>query len=76
MTDDEVKALLKDMSTPTDVELREQCRGAARAEAGMGSDADEAAYRKAWREDDEQEMKRLETESQERISRFDERKAG
>lgn len=44
-----------------------------RAEAGMGSDADELAYRSAFRRGDTKEMARLDAESQQRMADFDAR---
>lgn len=47
--------------------LAVQRRSFVLAEAGMGSDADEAAYRAAWRRGDEFEMARLDHEAKDRI---------
>jgi hypothetical protein len=42
----------------------------ARGEAGMGSDADEAAYRRALRDGDRGTLTRLEDESKKRMERI------
>jgi hypothetical protein len=47
-----------------------QRRSWARGEAGIGSDRDEAAYRKALKESDQEALMRLEDESQERMRRI------
>lgn len=51
---------------------RQQAESFARAEAGFGSDADEAAYAAALRDGDQEALTRLEAESQERIRRVTE----
>lgn len=47
---------------------QEQRKSFVRAEAGFGSDADEAAYREAYEAGDMDAIKRLEEESQARIA--------
>jgi hypothetical protein len=77
-TDDELKSrLLKAAEdyrnmTPAqrDAMHEAQRRSWARGEAGMGSDRDEAAYRKALKESDQDALQRLEAESQERMRRI------
>ena len=49
--------------------LRAQARSWARGEAGMGSDADEAAYARALHDDDQGALARLKRESGERVAR-------
>jgi hypothetical protein len=77
-TDDELKSrLLKAAEdyrnmTPAqrDAMHEMQRRSWARGEAGIGSDRDEAAYRKALKESDQEALMRLEDESQERMRRI------
>lgn len=49
--------------------IRKQAESFVRAEAGFGSDADEAAYAKALREGDTETLARLNAEAEERVLR-------
>lgn len=56
----------------TPAEIEAQRRSFARAEAGFGSDADEAAYRAALVRGDEPELRRLRRQADERVRRAEE----
>lgn len=72
-TDDRLIAKLREVAKRpmTRKEVEEQRRAYARAEAGFGSDADEAAYASALARGDKAEIERLDLEAQNRMAAVD-----